>query len=263
MNLVIGDTSQLSHFFPKSFERLSSRNINLKEIPKIYENIYITFAQQNVFESDGSNFTNVNTFLPLEVSEYFLESCKKIVVYTTCEMYNNHVGSISLETLPSFKPKNNNNYTNYILSKLLLFKHIEKNRKKNSLWEKVVIIHPFNFESSFKNKQFLFGKIKDSILNKKKIEVGNLDFYKDLSHTKRIVQASMDTHVDLVFGSGKLYNVRETIKKIYDKMDLDFNEYVKEESHFSKSKPNFYYSSNQHTYDFVEDFVEDLKSVKL
>ena len=33
-NLIIGDTSQLSHFFPKNYERISSRNINFEEIKK-------------------------------------------------------------------------------------------------------------------------------------------------------------------------------------------------------------------------------------
>jgi nucleoside-diphosphate-sugar epimerase len=260
MNLVIGNTSQLSKYFPEDYVKIPSRNIDDEIFLKKWDSVYITFAKQNVFENTNENFIEINTHYTLDIINKLLDNCNKIVVYTTCEMFNNIYGPINIDIVPSFKPKFNNNYTNYILSKFLLNQIIKNNRKKDNRWEKVIIIHPFNFESVYKNKYFLFGKITNSILNKEKIEIYDIDFYKDLLHASRVVEESINAQTDCVIGSGQLINVKDTIKKIYNFFNMDYNDYVKELPSSNK-KYNFYYSENKLNYSFFDDMVLDLKKL--
>jgi len=259
-NLVIGDTSQLSKYFPEDYIKISSRRIKNEIFNKKWNSVYITFAKQNVFEDGNENFVDINTFFTLDIISKLLDNTNKIVVYTTCEIFNNVYGPIDVDTQPSFVPKKNANYTNYILSKYLLAQYIKENRKKDKRWERVLIIHPFNFESIHKNSYFLFGKITNSILKKEKIEIFDIDFYKDLLHASRMVEQSILADNDCVVGSGKLINVEETVKRIYNFFDMDFYEYVKVVK-TSFDKRNFYYSRKKLYYDFTEDMISDLKTV--
>jgi GDP-D-mannose dehydratase len=59
---------------------------------------------------------------------------------------------------------------------------------------------------------FLFGKIFDSLLNNKKISIGDIDFYRDLIHPKNIVDISLITEKDIIIGSGELINVQKFIE---------------------------------------------------
>jgi hypothetical protein len=257
-NLVIGNTSQLSKYFPDDYRKISSRNINDNDLHGKWDSVYITFAKQNVFDKNDSNFNIVNTYYTLNLVEKLLDTSDKIVVYTSCEIFNNNYGKVGLDSLPSFIPKKNQNYTNYILSKFLLNQHIKENRKKNKKWDKVVVIHPFNFDSVHKSKYFLFGKVTDSIINKRKIEVADLNFYRDVIHTSRMVEESINSHCDRVIGSGKIINLRSSIKQIYSHFDMDFNEYVSEK-YKTNEKVNFYYADNELEYNFVDDMILDLK----
>jgi penicillin-binding protein 1A len=55
---------------------------------------------------------------------------------------------------------------------------IKELRKINKLYDNVLFMHPFYFNSTYRSSYFLFGKIFDSIINKKVIRVGSLNTYK-------------------------------------------------------------------------------------
>ena len=66
-DLVIGNTSQLSYYFPENFKKISSRNINFEEINKVnYNNIWLTFAEQRTFLEEAQ-FIDVNLTYTLDV----------------------------------------------------------------------------------------------------------------------------------------------------------------------------------------------------
>jgi len=258
MNLVIGNTSQLSKYFPYDYIKLSSRDISEHIFKSEFESAYITFAKQNVFDDNDTDFNEVNFYNTINIIEKLLDNnCKKIVVYTTCEMFNNVGGPIGVDTKPNFKPKNKN-YTNYIVSKYNLMQKIIRMREVDSKWNNVIIVHPFNFESKYKNKQFLFGKITDSITNKKIIEIGDTYFYRDITHAKHIVKMSIESKKDIVAGSGKLYFVNDVIRQIYKEVDMDYNYYVKE-TVFGKTNKPINYADVHTDFDFVKDFVNEFK----
>lgn len=224
MNLVIGSTSQLAHYFPEDYEKISSRNIDFAYLKsKNWDSVYITFAEQRIYES-GIDYVGPNYIDTLRIINELLHRSEKIVCYTSCELWSELSGSISLDTAPSFNLSNE-----YTLSKLLLLNKIKELRTINPSYNKVVFVHPFYFNSVYRSDYFLFGKIFSSIINKKKIDVGNLDFDRDMVHAKFVVDKSIETKQDCLVGSGKLFNAKRFIQDLYKLNDLDFYEYVTED----------------------------------
>jgi len=261
-SLIIGSTSQLAQYLPKYYEKVQSRNLDLDSLKKTWDKVYICFAKQNVFDNKDSNFTAVNTNYTLKIIENLLDYCNNIVVFTTCEMFNDYTGFINVNTLPRFKFRKEKNYNDYIISKLLLYRMIQNKRLADSRWNKVVVIHPFSFESSKKSNYFLFGKIIDSIINKKKINVGNLDFYRDMMHTKFIANKIVNINHDAVIGSGRLFNVREIVRNLYSEFNLSFDTYVCEDKlivpsdRLIRAQVDWQYSYD----DLMQDLIEDIKN---
>ncbi len=226
MNLVIGNTSQLSKYFPEDYIKISSRDVDFKLLKNNkYNSVYITFAEQRIYEKN-IDYIVPNYLYTLQIINSLIENSNKIICYTTCELWNNLSGKISLNTLPNFYPLNNE----YIISKLLLFNKIKELQAIDIKYNKVIFIHPFYFNSVHRSQYFLFGKIFDSILNKKKIKVNNLNFYRDIVHTKFIVEESINAGSDSIVGSGRLLNVRDFIQDLYAINNLDFSSLVQESS---------------------------------
>ena len=144
----------------------------------------------------------------------------------------------------------------------MLFNEIKRLRNYDSRYNKVVIVHPFYFNSVYRSKYFLFGKIFDSIVNGKKIEVGNLNFYRDMVHTKFLVKKSIELDKDSMIGSGKLFNVRDFAVDLYDSFGMSYAEYVKENPNLI---PNDKLIRADVSWDYsyqnlLEDTIEDLKN---
>ena len=259
-NLIIGSTSQISAFLPADYVRVSSRNLNIDTLKIKWNKVYITFAKQNVFDKTDADFSEVNTYYTLDIVKELLDYSDSIFIFTTCEMFNDRSGLIYTHTSPSFRLKDNDNYNNYIISKYLLYKLVTWNRKKDKRWNKVRIIHPFSFESSRKSNYFLFGKISESIINKKRIHVGNLDFYRDMVHTSHFCRILDSTDTDTVIGSGKLFNVKEAVLALYNAFDMSYKDWVIESNGAASDRfirAGVY--NKYHLDDFISDFVEDIK----
>lgn len=223
MNLIIGSTSQLAHYFPEDYVKISSRNIDFDYIKNNkWDSVYITFAEQRIYEI-GIDYIGPNYIDTLKIINALINNANKIVCYTSCELWSELFGAITLETQPNFNLSNE-----YTISKLLLLNKIKELRSINSIYNKVIFIHPFYFNSVYRSDYFLFGKIFDSIINKKKIQVGNLDFDRDMVHAKFVVAKSIDAKQDCLVGSGKLTNAKKFIKDLYELNDLNFLEFVEE-----------------------------------
>jgi len=222
MNLVIGNSSQLSYYFPEDYIKISSRNIDFDYLKSNkWDGVYITFAEQRIYDS-AIDYITPNYLYTLQIINSLLENSDKIVCYTSCELWSQSTGTIKLDTEPCFNL--NNEYT---ISKLLLLNKIKELRKINSKYNKVIFMHPFYFNSVHRNTYFLFGKIFDSIINKKKIEVGNLDFMRDIVHAKFVVEKSIEAISDQMIGCGKLINVKHFVEDLFKLNNMNFNDYVK------------------------------------
>ncbi len=223
MDLVIGSSSQLAHYFPEDYVKISSRNIDFNYLKQNeWDSVYITFAEQRIYEKN-IDYITPNYLHTMKIIKHLLQNSKKIVCYTSCELWKNMTGIVSIDTPPDF------NLTNeYTISKLLLWNKIKELRELNELYKKVIFIHPFYFNSLHRSKYFLFGKVINSILNKEKIQVRNIDFDRDMVHARFVVKKSIEANKDCLVGAGKLFNVRQYIKDIYEINDLSFHDFVEE-----------------------------------
>ena len=259
MNLVIGDTSQQSYYYPNDYKRISSRNIDLDYLRNNkFDSVYITFAEQRIYDS-GVDYITPNYLYTVEIINSLIDNCNRIIAFTSCELWSNSVGTISVDDKFDFDP--NNGYT---VSKMLLVDEIKRLRKIDDKYNKVKLLHPFYFNSVYRSKYFLFGKIFDSIINKKMIEVGNLDFYRDMVHAKFLVKKAIEADTDMMVGSGKLFNVRDFVIDLYNSFNMDYFQYVKEDknqksnSKFLRADVDWNYTYN----DLLNETIEDIKNKK-
>jgi len=256
-NLIIGNTSQLSYFFPDDYVRISSRNIDFKYLKQNdWDSVYITFAEQRVHLNDVE-YIPINYMYTGDIIGSLSNNSKRIVVYTSCELWNNYIGRVSIDDDVSYTYSNN-----YCLSKKMLMDHINDFRKLGK-WNNVVIIHPFNFNSTYRRSDFLFGKVFDSIINKKKIEIGDTYFYRDIVHTKYMVERSIAATKDDMVSSGRLTFVNDFIRDLYGDFKMDYDEYVTENiNNKARHSEKLYYSKQDkvYTYDMLlYDTIDDIE----
>ena len=258
-NLIVGNTSQLSHFFPKeNNDFISSRNINFDDIKeKKYKKIFLLFAEQRTFLNEGNDFfIDVNVTYTLNIIDKLKDSCDNIIVYSTSELWNKYDGCISIDTPYDYFE------TPYIKSKEILCNTINKNRDK---YKNVIIVYPFNFNSPYRKDGFLFKKIFNSLIHGEKIIVGNIDFKRDLIHPKIIVNQSFNTDKDIIVGSGELYNVKDFISGLFTKLDKKMDDYVTYDiSNSLLNKRNHYYSCNKTSNyeELINLTIEDIHEYK-
>jgi GDP-D-mannose dehydratase len=138
--------------------------------------------------------------------------------------------------------------TNHIL--------IQKKEYKN-----VIILYPFNFNSTYRSKDFLFGKIFSSIINKEKIEIGNTYFHRDIVHTKFVVNESLNAKEDKIIGSGRLTFVNDFIRDLFKYFKMDYNFYIEENLLKFKERPvekEFYLDSKKNLFTYDELLTETI-----
>lgn len=259
-NLLIGNTSQISHFFPdENFIKISSRDMNLEEISKQnWNRVFICFGESRKFISDIKLHDDINFYLTLDVINKLKDSSKSIVVYSTCELWNKYEGQISIDLDFNFYS------TSYLQSKYKLSKYILSNQTD---YYNVFILYPFNFNSPYRSEDFLFGKIFSSIINKKVIEIGDTYFYRDIIHPKYVVKESIEATGHRIIGSGRKIFVNDFIRDLYKSFNLNYDDYVIENiskyNEYSK-KNEYYLKSNQCRYSYqhlLDDTIEDIKKV--
>lgn len=253
-NLIIGDSSQLSYYFPDSYVRINSRDINFESIKKIeWDSVYLCLGESNKFIEDINQYDKINFDLTVKTIEELKDNSKKIVVYSTCELWNKKCGQININDEFDFFE------TPYLLSKYKLTTHVLQN------YNNVNIMFPFNFNSIRRTKNFLFGKIFDSVINKTKIEIGDTYFYRDIIHPKFVVQESIDSTTHKIIGSGRLTFVNDFIRDIYKNFDMNYDDYVSENktSYKEYDKVQEYYLQTKNcSYDYtslLSDTIFDLK----
>jgi hypothetical protein len=152
-NLVIGSTSQVSRYMPADYVAVSSRNIPNWVFEKKWENVYLCFAEQRTSLANNLNYRDVfySTNVDLTISCIENIKSKRIVCFSTTELWNRHSGSIDIDTPFDYIE---NYYTD---SKVKLTQKLKK-------YENVITLFPFNFNSVYRKETFLFYKIYKCIM---------------------------------------------------------------------------------------------------
>lgn len=266
-SLIVGSTSQLSNYFPNYYDRISSRECFDDIKNKYWDTVYLCFGDNKTYLSDSRDSAVVNSFykinyeLTMKAVDIFTPLARRVVVYSTAELWNECSGAVNVETPFRFSP------SYYTVSKYNLSVRL-KDKKE---YPNVSVIYPFNFNGVNRKGDFLFGKVFDSILNNKHIVLGDTYYYRDLSHPSLLARESRmswsDVGKDFVVGSGRVVFVNDLIRSLYSEFDMKYDDYVEEKiSSHAHYRTHIYYSNNSNYSlnepSLLQILVEELKAVK-
>ena len=98
----------------------------------------------------------------------------------------------------------------------------------------------FNHESPRRGSNFVTNKVvKTAVQIKKgladKLELGNMDSYRDWGHSKDYVRAmhmivNHDIADEFIVATGQTHSVRDLCEKVFSKLDMDYEQYVVQNS---------------------------------
>lgn len=229
MKLLIGNTSQIAHYFSNDFIKISSRNIDSKIFDLEFSEVHLTFGL-NVKDKTQSEYDSINYFYTLDLINQFRKKSSKIVYYSTCELWSDCWGKIDIQTNFKFHEHP------YTLSKCKMTEKLKSLSDK-----KIITVYPFNFNSIHRSKDFLFGKVFQSILNKEKIEIGDTLFYRDLLHASYVARVCQNLQEDTIIGSGRMFWVNDFIRDLYKYFNMSYSDFVTEVDSLNVSTKNEYY----------------------
>jgi len=94
----------------------------------------------------------------------------------------------------------------------------------------------FNHESPRRGSNFVTNKVVKTAVEikkglKEKLELGNLDSYRDWGHSKDYVKAmnlilNHSTPDEWIVSTGQTHTVRDLCKHVFEKLDMDYKDYV-------------------------------------
>jgi nucleoside-diphosphate-sugar epimerase len=259
MNLIIGNTSQLTPYFKELDNEIltvSSREFTPEKVGnQQFDKVFLAFAEQRTFlTSDYYFFKETNVDYTIKVIKEMSPYTKTFVVYLTSELWNNYTGEIDLN-MPFYY-----NFSPYIGSKEMLHAEILKLRAEGI---DIKMVYPFNFNSPYRREGFLFSKFMNVILNKEHITVGDLNFTRDIIHPRLIVEASLNTESDVIVGSGNLINVRQFYIDLLKEFSIIYEEYVTENlSSFVNTREPYFLKTDIKYNNLLKDTVNDIRKFK-
>lgn len=198
------------------------------------DEVYNLAAQSHVrISSDVPVFTvQVNAVGALNVLEATRQICPSARFYqaSSSEMFGNSMDSDRFQR----ESTTMNPVSPYGCSKLLAYSLVRHYRKSYEMFAVNGIL--FNHESPRRGSDFVTNKVVKTAVRikcglEKKLELGNLDSYRDWGHAKDYVRAMhmMLNHNepnDFVVATGKAHSVRDLCEYVFDQLGLDYREFV-------------------------------------
>jgi len=102
----------------------------------------------------------------------------------------------------------------------------------------------FNHESPRRGTNFVTNKVVKTAVEikkgiKDKLELGNLDSYRDWGHSKDYTRAMMmilnhDISDDFIVATGETHSVRDLCRVVFSKLDMDYRKYVVQNPKFMR-----------------------------
>lgn len=198
------------------------------------DEIYNIAAQSHVRVSyDIPQFTvQTNAVGVLNILEAYRRVCPNARFYqaSSSEMFGSSVDSdgYQRETTPM------NPVSPYGCSKVFGYNIVRNYRKAYNLHASNGIL--FNHESPRRGSNFVTNKVVKSAVQIKlgledKLELGNLDAYRDWGHSKDYVRAmhlilQQQSPDDWVVATGESRSVRDMCKYVFGKLELNYEDYV-------------------------------------
>lgn len=173
----------------------------------------------------------------LEVYRMFAPQAK-FYQASSSEMFGNSVDEDGVQRLTTpMKP-----VSPYGCAKLLAFNLVRHYRHAYGLHACNGIL--FNHESPRRGSNFVTNKVVKSAVEirkglRDKLELGNLDSYRDWGHSKDYVRAmhkiiNFETPDEWIVSTGETWSVRDLVEYVFKKLDMDWQEYVVQNPKFMR-----------------------------
>jgi GDPmannose 4,6-dehydratase len=198
------------------------------------DEIYNIAAQSHVRISfDIPQFTvQTNALGVLNILEAYRRTCPNAKFYqaSSSEMFGNSIDDdgFQRETTPMTP------VSPYGCAKLFGYSIVRNYRRAYNLHATNGIL--FNHESPRRGSNFVTNKVVKSAVEikyglKYKLELGNMDSYRDWGHSKDYVKAmhkiiNHDVPDDFVVSTMKTHSVRQMVDYVFTQLDLDYNDYI-------------------------------------
>jgi nucleoside-diphosphate-sugar epimerase len=258
-NLIVGKSSQISRFFSdENFKKIDSRNVDLDSLNKNWGTVVLALGENRKNIKDVTLYEKVNFNLTLKFTDFFSSRSERVVVFSSCELWNRFSGPVDLGVPFEYFE------TPYVLSK----KKLSETLMDPTEYKNVDVVFPFNFNSTYRSEDFLFGKIFNSIINEVKIEIGDTYFYRDLIHPNFVVSKILEKKGHQVIGSGRLTFVNDFIRDLYEAFGLKYEEFVfeKMDRYIEHEKRyEYYYKSKERLYSYEQlltDTINEIEKIK-
>jgi GDPmannose 4,6-dehydratase len=208
------------------------------------DEIYNLAAQSHVRISyDIPQFTvQTNALGVLNVLESYRRICPSAKFYqaSSSEMFGSSVDSDGFQRETTVM----NPVSPYGCSKVFGYNIVRNYRNAYKLHASNGIL--FNHESPRRGSNFVTNKVVKTAVEIKlnlnsKLELGNMDSYRDWGHSKDYVKAMhlINNHSDpddFVVSTMVTHSVREMVEYVFEKLDLDYKKYVTQNSKFFRSE---------------------------
>jgi len=208
------------------------------------DEIYNLAAQSHVRISyDIPQFTvQTNALGVLNVLESYRRICPSAKFYqaSSSEMFGSSVDSDGFQR----ETTKMNPVSPYGCSKVFGYNIVRNYRNAYKLHASNGIL--FNHESPRRGSNFVTNKVVKTAVEIKlnlnsKLELGNMDSYRDWGHSKDYVKAMhlINNHSepdDFVVSTMVTHSVREMVEYVFEKLDLDYKKYVTQNSKFFRSE---------------------------
>lgn len=149
---------------------------------------------------------------------------------SSSEMFGNSVDEDGFQRLTTTM----NPVSPYGCAKLLGYNLVRHYRQAYNLHACNGIL--FNHESPRRGSNFVTNKVVKTAVEikkglKEKLELGNLDSYRDWGHSKDYVRAmnlilNHPTPDEWIVSTGQTHTVRDLCKYVFEKLDMDYKDYV-------------------------------------
>ena len=206
------------------------------------DEIYNLAAMSHVRISfDMPSFTiQTNALGVLNILEVYRTTCPNAKFYqaSSSEMFGNSIEEGGVQRLDTpMKP-----VSPYGCAKLMGFHLVRHYRHAYKLHACNGIL--FNHESPRRGSNFVTNKVVKTAVEikkglKDKLELGNLDSYRDWGHSKDYVRAmhmivNHDTPEEFIVATGRTHSVRDLCEYVFKKLGMDYKDYVVQNPKFMR-----------------------------